>query len=106
MGMVENGIQPIFTKKNIVKCIVRLISGSYFRQESCIIWNSVKSDFLKICNEVEQGGVLTAVLYSMYIDPLLVELWIRKSSVSDSNMRKRKFLCYLFILDRQRAPSW
>ena len=26
------------------------------------------------CNVVKQGGVLSAILFSMYIDPLLVEL--------------------------------
>ena len=39
-----------------------------------VIWKSVKSDFFKTCNGVKQGGVLSTVLFSMYIDPLLVEL--------------------------------
>ena len=34
----------------------------------------MKSDFFKTCNGVKQGGVLSAVLFSMYINPLLVEL--------------------------------
>ena len=60
--------------KEIPKFIVRLICDSYLRQKTCVIWNLVKSVLSKNCNAVKQGGVLYALLFSMYIDLFLVEL--------------------------------
>ena len=64
----------ILLLKGIPKCIVRLVYDSYLKQKSCVIWKSVKSDLFQTCNGVKQGGVLSEVLFSMYIDLLFVEL--------------------------------
>ena len=42
----------ILLSKDISKFIVRFIFDSYLRHKTCVIWNSVKSDFFKSCNGV------------------------------------------------------
>ena len=45
----------ILLSKYIPKCIVQLIFHSYLRQGTCVICNSVKSDFFKTYIGVKQG---------------------------------------------------
>jgi hypothetical protein len=39
-----------------------------------VSWNSKKSDELPVSNGVRQGGVLSPILFTVYIDDLLLEL--------------------------------
>ncbi len=40
----------------------------------CVAWNGVASDFFHILNGVQQGGVISPVLFCIYIDGLLIRL--------------------------------
>lgn len=60
--------------KQISPCILRLLINSYVRQEACVAWDSYKSEYFKQGNGVKQGGVLSPILFTMYIDSLLVTL--------------------------------
>ena len=37
-------------------------------------WNSTFSELFSVSNGVKQGGVLSPILFSLYLDKLLVEL--------------------------------
>ena len=66
----------LLLKKEIPKCIIRLILDSYIRQTSCALWNNVKSRYFTMTNGAKQGGVISPIFFSLYIDPLLEYLRI------------------------------
>ncbi len=61
-------------KRDICPLIVHLLLNMYLRSSAVITWNGVKSGQFKICNGVKQGGVLSPLLVSIYINPLIQEL--------------------------------
>ena len=60
--------------KNVPPYVIRLISNSYIRQEARVSWGNNMSDYFKLSNGVKQGGVLSAHLFTLYIDQLLSEI--------------------------------
>lgn len=59
--------------------IVRILFNCYNRQESRTTWNSCFSQYFTMSNGVKQGGVLSGILFTLYIDKLL--LLLKKSGV-------------------------
>ena len=54
--------------------IIRLILNMYVCQKFQIKWNGVMSDMFDVSNGVRQGGVISPILFGIYIDELLLEL--------------------------------
>jgi hypothetical protein len=54
--------------------IIRLLLCFYLNNFVSIAWNGALSDAFQATNGVKQGGVLSPVLFCVYIDNLLVEL--------------------------------
>ena len=52
--------------------IVRLLLDGYTRQELCISWDSCFSRHFNVSNGVKQGGVLSPILFIVYIDKLIL----------------------------------
>ena len=52
---------------------------NYLRQISCVIWRDYKSEYFNVSNGVKQGGVISPIFFSLYIDPLLLAL--KKSQI-------------------------
>ena len=46
----------------------------YTNQACCVKWDNVKSDNFSVQNGVKQGGVLSPILFSIYLDTLLHDL--------------------------------
>ena len=64
----------ILLSKKIPKLVVRLCFDSYMRQKACVSWDNIKTSYFSISNGVKQGGVISSILFSLYIDPLLLQL--------------------------------
>ena len=58
-------------KRKLPAVITRYLLDSYMRQELCVLWNSHKSRYFNVSNGVKQGGVLSPILFTVYIDDLL-----------------------------------
>ena len=69
--MVSCYIAPFY--KMPVK-ILRLMIDSYVRQSTRISWDNVYTNYFQLLNGVNQGGVLSAKLFTLYIDGLYTEL--------------------------------
>ena len=54
--------------------MIRLIFNSYIRQEARVSWGSHFSCYFHLRNGVKQGGVISAQLFTVYIDKLLLDL--------------------------------
>ena len=54
--------------------IIRLLFDSYTRQQVSVSWGSAKSRFFGVTNGVKQGGVLSPILFIVYIDELITLL--------------------------------
>ena len=63
----------ILLSKKLPICIIRMLLDCYVRQESRAPWSFYYIDFA-MSNGVKQGGVLSAILFTLYLDKLLIRL--------------------------------
>ena len=63
--LIDHGLLP---------CIIRMLNCLYTNHKVCVAWNGVHSQYFLATNGVKQGGVLSPVLYLLYIDGLLIKL--------------------------------
>ena len=61
-------------KKGMCPLTVRLLLNMYTEQKLQVKWNGILSDKFGVTNGVRQGGVLSPLFYSIYIDDLLEKL--------------------------------
>ena len=62
----------VLLKKGVPFCIIRILLDAYTRQQARVLWNTCSSGYFTISNGVKQGGVLSPIPFSIYIDRLLI----------------------------------
>ena len=62
-------------QKSMPSLLVRLLLNMYEKQQVCTEWNGVFSSLsFSVQNGVRQGGVLSPILFTLYMDVLLKRL--------------------------------
>ena len=61
-------------KKGMCPLTIRLLLNMYLKQKLQVKWNDFKSAKFNVTNGVRQGGVLSPLLFSVYMDELLEKL--------------------------------
>ncbi len=61
----------LLIERDICPLIVRLFLNMYLISTAVVSWNGVNSDQFMLCNDVKQGGVMSPLLFSIYINPLM-----------------------------------
>jgi hypothetical protein len=64
----------LLVKRGLPPYIVRLLINMYTGHTVRVCWHGMMSDYFIATNEVKQGGVLSPVLFCVYIDDLLHSL--------------------------------
>ena len=61
-------------KREMCPLMVRLLLQTYLDQKLCVKWNDTSSEAFGVTNGVRQGGILSPLLFGIYIDELLCKL--------------------------------
>ena len=61
-------------EKEMCPLAMRLLLQTYLDQKLCVRWNDMLSDEFGVTNGVRHGGILSPLLFSIYIDELLCKL--------------------------------
>ena len=61
-------------KREMCPLVMRLLLQTYLDQKLCVKWNSTTSEHFGVTNGVRQGGILSPLLFGIYIDELLHKL--------------------------------
>lgn len=64
----------ILVDRDLPAYIIRILINMYITQQARVSWSGSLSDFFPILNGVRQGGVLSPLLFCVYIDKLLTRL--------------------------------
>jgi len=64
----------LLSDRDIPPCIIRILLVFYMCNFVRIAWNGALSEYFHAANGVKQGGVLSPVIFAIYIDGLLVKL--------------------------------
>jgi hypothetical protein len=64
----------LLLKRNIPASIVRILLNMYESQIVSATWNGTNSTSFNVCNGVRQGGVLSPLLFAIYMDELIDRL--------------------------------
>lgn len=57
-------------RRGVPAYIVRLLMYWYAHQRVCVRWGKTYSVFFTVCNGVRQGGILSPLLFNVYVDDL------------------------------------
>jgi len=73
-GIIKNNNSQLFRlliKRQIPAVILRMLYNMYVSHVTCVDWNGVRSSVFSVINGVTQGGIISPILFCIYIDDLL-----------------------------------
>jgi len=74
--VLHNGIYKKLLDRGAPDTLVCLLQYWYGNLRCRVMWNNVLSESFSVLCGVRQGGVLSPVLFSLYIDDLIAHLWL------------------------------
>ncbi len=69
-------VSEFYWKRNYVHCIEDCFSTCAFNQKLRVRWESTHSPYFNFYNSVTQGGIISLILFCIYMDGLLCEFII------------------------------
>ena len=72
--VLHHGLFVKLINKGVPAAFIRLLCNWYKRMKCSVLWNSVFGDIFDVNFGVRQGGVLSPILFSIYVDDLIGEL--------------------------------
>ena len=64
----------LLMRRGLPACIVRILIVLYTSSQVRVSWAGLYSDYFSVLNGVKQGGVISPVLFCIYLDDLLLRL--------------------------------
>ncbi len=61
-------------KSKLPPIMIRTIMDMYERQESRVVWNNEYGEYFTSMNGVCQGGIISPLMFTVYMDELIKEL--------------------------------
>ena len=61
----------LLIKRDIPSHVVRVLLNMYTGQQIRVLWNGIYSNCFNVANGVKQGGIISPVLFCVYLDVLL-----------------------------------
>ncbi len=70
-GIRYNRLFGILIKRGLPPIIIRIIMDLYERQESRAMWDNEYGDYFNCINGFRQGGVVSPLIFTVYMDELI-----------------------------------
>jgi len=61
----------LLLKRQLPAVILRMLYNLYVSHVTCVDWNGVRSSVFSVFNGVKQGGIISPILFFIYIDDLM-----------------------------------
>ena len=71
--VLHHGLFVKLINKGVPAVFIRLLCNWYKRMKCSVLWNNVLGDIFDVNCGVRQGGVLSPILFSIYVDDLIGE---------------------------------
>jgi hypothetical protein len=94
--MSHAGLYITLMKRNMPKCFLDVLICWYSKCFATVRWGNARSKQFQICAGVRQGGVLSPILFAVFIDPLVHKL---RASGHGTCIGQYYFGCLLYADD-------
>ena len=68
------GLVPKLVERKVPKSVIKIILNWYGKSSILVKWHDVLSNFVQLSHGVRQGGVLSPILFALYVDEMLCKL--------------------------------